>query len=287
MVDYFRDLVPPSTKLPANDPYRRAQSRLWAGDQLFSATRNFVLEMQPDGNLVLYKIDDRDLPSDITKGHYREVTWSTGTSGANQLEMQDDGNLVLYDSNLGVPWASHTDGRPGTYLRCSDLGDLILYNGGNQVWSSNSGARDRGFYSAQGELVRVPIPVNPPHPPATNGTKALVSLNGGTAGDYLRWQAVFPANGAVAVGVVQSLDVPGSGPTFEFRPPGTACGSGGGIPVSAGGPAVSGANLAKIFGSPTPKLPVAISACVLAANAPQYLTPNNEVLPIMVNLYYK
>jgi hypothetical protein len=53
---YFSDFVASSANLPVPDPLRRAQNQLNPGDILFSATSNFQLIFQTDGNLVLYCI---------------------------------------------------------------------------------------------------------------------------------------------------------------------------------------------------------------------------------------
>jgi hypothetical protein len=56
--------------------------------------------MQPDGNLVLYVIDDGTLPQDITQGQYFTVLWASNTEGAGfTCEMQNDGNLVVYNED--------------------------------------------------------------------------------------------------------------------------------------------------------------------------------------------
>jgi hypothetical protein len=152
-MEFFRDFVPPSTKLPNPDPYHRAQEKLNLGDILFSATRSFQLILQTDGNLVLYCIDDGDLPVDITKGTYSRVIWASGTNGlgAKRCNMQDDGNLVIYDGSSKALWESASDGNPGAILRCQDDGNLVIYApGGTPLWNSNTFAGSRGGASGGG-----------------------------------------------------------------------------------------------------------------------------------------
>jgi hypothetical protein len=150
----FRDLVPPSARLPNPDPFHRAQGQLNLGDILFSGTRAFQLIMQTDGNLVLYGIDDSSLPADITKGTYTGVIWASGTNGlgGNSCKMQDDGNLVIYDGSKAI-WESATNGNSGAFLRCQDDGNLVVYaNGGAALWASNTNAGSRGGESGGGVI---------------------------------------------------------------------------------------------------------------------------------------
>ena len=88
MTDFSRDMLP--------------GKRLDRGDNLFSATRAFKLSMQFDGNLVLYVLDDSDLPRDSIFGHYRHPLWASNTVGTGfHCDMQVDGNLVVYDDPTG------------------------------------------------------------------------------------------------------------------------------------------------------------------------------------------
>ena len=92
--------------------------------------------MQRDGNLVLYVIDDTNLPHQIpayppgfTTGNYHKAIWATNTSGtdADRCVMQADGNLVVYDVANKARWASNTQGNAGAFLRCQDDGNLVIY----------------------------------------------------------------------------------------------------------------------------------------------------------------
>jgi hypothetical protein len=150
----FRDLVPPSSKLPNPDPFHRGQGQLNLGDNLFSGTRAFQLIMQTDGNLVLYGIDDSSLPADVTKGTYSEIIWASGTNGlgGNTCKMQDDGNLVIYKGSKAI-WESATEGNSGAFLRCQDDGNLVVYGSdGIALWNSNTSAGFRGGASGGGVI---------------------------------------------------------------------------------------------------------------------------------------
>src|SRR5262249_1297993 len=143
MADFFRDFV--SFDPGPGDPFRRAHQPLSFQDFLFSATRAFRLGLQYDGNLVLYGIDDSDLPVDITLGQYRRPIWATNTVGSNAHVwlMQGDGNFVVYDTYGDIIgeaiWYSGTDGNPGAFLRVQDDGNLVVYSAdGGVLWSSNT-----------------------------------------------------------------------------------------------------------------------------------------------------
>jgi hypothetical protein len=97
-----------------------AGQQLTAGQSLASCNGDYTLDMQGDGNLVLYQ---NGTP-----------LWASNTSGsaADEAIMQDDGNLVLYTSSGSPVWASGTVGNDGA--------DLVVQNDGNVVIYSASGA---------------------------------------------------------------------------------------------------------------------------------------------------
>ncbi|HEY5399819.1 MAG TPA: beta-galactosidase [Trebonia sp.] len=97
-----------------------AGQQLTAGQSLASCNGDYTIDMQGDGNLVLYQ---NGTP-----------LWASNTSGsaADEAIMQDDGNLVLYTSSGSPVWASGTVGNDGA--------DLVVQNDGNVVIYSASGA---------------------------------------------------------------------------------------------------------------------------------------------------
>ena len=92
------------------------------GEALVNGDRQ--VEMQPDGNLVVYG-----------PGHTPE--WATGTRVAGSvLQMQTDGNLVMYGPGRVVRWASGTRGANLSVEMRAD-GNLVILDG-NRVakWAS-------------------------------------------------------------------------------------------------------------------------------------------------------
>ncbi len=82
-----------------------------------SANGRFILIMQADGNLVLYRTQDW------------HPLWATGTNGAsvNFVAMQGDGNLVIYTYGGHAIWASGTNGHPGANLVVQNDGNVVIY----------------------------------------------------------------------------------------------------------------------------------------------------------------
>ena len=81
----------------------RKENSFWSSNTVGKGKPPYRLEMQLDGNLVLY--DAKSTP-----------TWSTSTHGDKEsglrdfLEIQDDRNVVLYRSTTHNPrWASNTN----------------------------------------------------------------------------------------------------------------------------------------------------------------------------------
>jgi outer membrane protein assembly factor BamB len=107
---------------------------LYADQYLISNNGQYMLYMQYDGNLVLYR----------TSG---EVLWSTGTykvsslqNGRARLVMQTDGNLVIYDQQNVARWSSKTAGLASIgiypFLRLQDDGNLVIYTTYSLDWAS-------------------------------------------------------------------------------------------------------------------------------------------------------
>ena len=133
--------------------------RLNRGDSLFSPLGGFRLTMQDDGNLVLYAIDDTQLPDDVgdlLQSHrpelmrlYTNPIWWAGTNVAGReagpgsyCVMGSDGNFVIYDDAGRTCLESGTRGFPGSFLRCQDDGNLVVYAPGlKAIWCSGTDSR--------------------------------------------------------------------------------------------------------------------------------------------------
>lgn len=95
---------------------------------LTSRNGQHTLEMQGDGNLVLYR-----------PGHL--ALWATNTDGRTvaQAIMQGDGNFVLYGPGGEYVWDTGTDGHPGSWLIIQDDGNVVIYDpSGNPTWATNT-----------------------------------------------------------------------------------------------------------------------------------------------------
>jgi surface antigen len=105
-----------------------AGERLTAGEQLYSANRQYVLTLQADGNLVLSTQGGRAIWDAHTAGH----------PGAD-AEMQSDGNLVVYSSSRQALWSIPTQLHGGGQVVVQNDGNVVAYTPGNQpYWASNS-----------------------------------------------------------------------------------------------------------------------------------------------------
>jgi hypothetical protein len=124
---------------PASAGILPAGQELKAGQDLLSPNGQYSLDMQTDGNLVVYGNGC--------------VIWNSGTEGtgsSNYLAMQTDGNLVVYTSAGTAVWNSGTEGTgSGNYLDMQSDGNLVVYNSaGTAVWNSGRSAADRLCTSA-------------------------------------------------------------------------------------------------------------------------------------------
>lgn len=103
--------------------------KLSAGQFLKSSNGQYRLDMQTDGNLVLYG----------PKG----ALWASGTSGAgHSAVMQTDGNFVVYDAASEPLWNSGTWNNPEGKLVLQDDGNLVIYRGHEALWHTNTFVRD-------------------------------------------------------------------------------------------------------------------------------------------------
>ena len=100
---------------------------LVTSQRMVSQDGRFRLELQQDGNLVLYF---GSMP-----------LWATNTPSGRQLyfRVQGDGNAVLYDVDFQPVWASNTSGYPGAVLTLQNDGNLVLRDvGGTIRWQTDT-----------------------------------------------------------------------------------------------------------------------------------------------------
>ena len=106
-----------------------AGQELQAGQDLVSPGGQYTLDMQTDGNLVVYGNGC--------------VIWNSNTGGSgshNFLAMQADGNLVIYTSAGKPVWNSKTAGTGSqNTLEMQVDGNLVVYASGSKpVWASGA-----------------------------------------------------------------------------------------------------------------------------------------------------
>ncbi|PPF67725.1 curculin domain-containing protein [Rathayibacter sp. AY1E8] len=107
---------------PREHPSLAPNDSLRPKHQLTSRAGGFRAVMQSDGNFVVYG------PSG--------ALWSSRTSGSgNYLVMQGDGNAVIYSSSGTALWTSGSSGKPGSEMWMQDDDNLVVYDGGQAVWS--------------------------------------------------------------------------------------------------------------------------------------------------------
>jgi hypothetical protein len=106
------------------------------GSQIKSPNGRFHLDMQQDGNLVLYRTDDN-------KPIWHTDTWARpfgSHSGGITAKMQKDGNFVVNSYEYASIWDSKTNGRGENYIVLQDDGNLVIYSVGtvNAQWASGT-----------------------------------------------------------------------------------------------------------------------------------------------------
>ena len=107
-----------------------ANHQLNAGQSLASCNGDYSLDVQGDGNLVLYKSG--------------AALWSSGTAGtsASEAVMQGDGNFVLYNSSGTAEWSSKTNGNNGASLAVQNDGNVVIYSAtGTALWSTGTAGK--------------------------------------------------------------------------------------------------------------------------------------------------
>ena len=126
---YFTiNVVAPQPSPPQSDSTILASGASFSvGDYLLLPDGQSTLNLQSDGNLVLY--------NDFSPA-WASMSFS---NSPNVLVMQTDGNLVEYNTNWQPIWDSGTENNPGAYLALQNDGNLVIYSSsGSPLWASMS-----------------------------------------------------------------------------------------------------------------------------------------------------
>jgi hypothetical protein len=108
-----------------------AGQEIGRGEYIVSEDGQCSVDLQEDGNLVLYAVRDGEWIA----------RWSSGTWGTDgsRCVMQGDGNLVVYDSNGNALWDSKTYGNDGAYCVIQNDENFVLYGpAGNAIWQTGT-----------------------------------------------------------------------------------------------------------------------------------------------------
>ena len=106
-------------------------STMFPGQVVYSPNQRYHLNLQKDGNVVLYR--------------QGQVIWAAQTNGSRpkELRMQPDGNFVLYGRGKTL-WATNTGGNPGAQLRVQNDGNMVIYTTDQRViWATQTARRQR------------------------------------------------------------------------------------------------------------------------------------------------
>ena len=134
--------TPPST--PTGVPTRpsgcttiKPGQGLKAGESFRSCSGEFSLDMQTDGNLVVYRAEKQG----------EVARWSSGTAKTDGYVavMQTDGNFVVYGRHSNPLWNSTTEGHANvSQLAIQDDGNLVVYAGAHPLWASGTAENEIG-----------------------------------------------------------------------------------------------------------------------------------------------
>jgi hypothetical protein len=95
------------------------------GDMLVSESKNWLLQLQADGDLVL-------------KSTGGQVMWTSGTAGVGaRVEMLWNGDFVVFDNADSIVFQTNTSGHTAAYSILHDIGVLAVYWRGALLWSSS------------------------------------------------------------------------------------------------------------------------------------------------------
>lgn len=197
----------PTQPLPAKPT---ACGKLGAGqglgrdEQVVSCDGRFALKMQTDGNLVLVTLDGKAL-------------WASSTVSAvgYTATLGSDGAFTVNTPYQITVWSAESGSHPGAHLAIQDDGNLVVYEGANVLWTSNTQGMD------------APYPTPPGQPTAGAGGQAAGSGSGG--------KSDAAGGGGMGGGGKSGTGSAGAG---------AAAGTGGNLAVggASGGPGIAGAS---------------------------------------------
>lgn len=147
---------------------------LYPGQSIVSPNGQWSLEMQTDGNLVLYAPRHSAIAESRTAGEPEVI-----------LQMQRDGNLVLRAKGNRPIAASSTEDHPGTVLQVQDDGGVVLYAPGHQALRVVVPAADFVNTPMPGQ----PAPVDSPKPDSQGDPGAVAGMRGKSPASPGPWRA--------------------------------------------------------------------------------------------------
>lgn len=119
-------VIAPNTKFES--------SNMWCS----SPNSEFVLILQTDGNLVLYRVIGAPSKLAPEAKFMGRSLWATNTmSKEDYFVIQNDGNLVIYDKRNKAIWNSGTAGVVPIGLYLQNDGNLVLYTL-TPKWATNT-----------------------------------------------------------------------------------------------------------------------------------------------------
>ena len=134
-----------------------ANEALETGQKLSSTNGNYVLNMQPDGNLVLYKKD--------TSGWV--ALWASQTTGKGTLPYKlimqgSDNHLLIRDTEKTAIWATnvfiadYSPWKEGGFAVLQDDGNFVVYDGNKTpMWATATVGGNKGIYGG-GQKHQIP-----------------------------------------------------------------------------------------------------------------------------------
>jgi hypothetical protein len=141
IIKYDKEACLPLNERPARyfpEEIRWAPGDLKADDLAVFMTQNRKLELQPDGNFVLSKLERLNGNGKVVK---ETPLWATKTENypGNRVEFQHDGNLVVTNVRERVTFASATYAKDAAYMKLQKDGNLVIYNRSDApLWATST-----------------------------------------------------------------------------------------------------------------------------------------------------